>query len=324
MEKRKSVVTGTLSVLVLVVLVAAGFITRRYRRGIQNAYSRLERGDSEIIHTECGEVEYTAYGEGYAILVVHGIFGGFDQGLVMARGQIGEGFRSIIPSRFGYLGSPIPEEPSSELQADAFACLLDALGIDQAAILGTSAGGTSAIQFALRHPERCSALILVSSNAPGEAVGLPPRPLANILFRSDFAFWMLANPFRSTMYSIMGVPEGYELTPEQEQEMEEVIHTVLPVKPRAEGALFDMYVSNPAINEGYRFEDISVPTLIIHAQDDPLASFQNAYRMADRIPGAEFLSIPDGGHPLLGHEEVIRSTITNFLDGSVHRAAFKG
>jgi len=71
------------------------------------------------------------------------------------------------------------------------------------------------------------------------------------------------------------------------------------------------------INEDYALEDIKVPTLIIHTQDDPLASSQNARRMANRIPTVEFVSIPDGGHPLLGHEEFIRSTITDFLEESI-------
>jgi pimeloyl-ACP methyl ester carboxylesterase len=99
---------------------------------------------------------------------VHGIFGGFDQGLVTARGNVGEEFHSIVPSRFGYLRTPLIDDASPSGQADAFACLLDALGIQQAAIAGTSAGGTSAIQYALRHPDRCAALVLISSNAPGE------------------------------------------------------------------------------------------------------------------------------------------------------------
>jgi len=188
--------------------------------------------------------------------VVHGIFGGFDQGLVTARGQLGKGFRSIAPSRFGYLRTPLPDEASPAAQADTYECLLDALGIEQAAIIATSAGGTSAIQFALRHPDRCSALVLVSSNAPGETeAGLPPEPLANV-----------------------------------------------------------MYVSNPDINTGYPLGEITVPVLIIHAVDDPLARYDNARSMANRIPGARLVTVESGGHMLLGHEERAGSEIREFLE----------
>lgn len=305
---------------VIIGIVVAAFILLwiflfvRFRQGIQAARARLGKIKSQVVKTDCGEIEYTTHGEGLPILALHGIFGGHDQGLVQAQGQIGEDFLAIIPSRFGYLGSSIPKNPSPEKQADAFACLLDALGIQETFVLGTSAGGTSAIQFALRHPDRCAGLILVSSNAPGEVeVGLPPKPLAKVLFRSNFAFWLMTSTFPSRMYGIMGVPGSYQMTPQEEQEMADVMETLLPVKPRAKGALFDLYVSNPAINEDVPLGDISVPTLVIHAFDDPLADYDNAKAMAKAIPNAELMIIQRGGHPMLGHEEEIRKRIAEFM-----------
>ena len=296
-------------------VILAVFIYARYRHDIRAARERVQNLGSRVVETACGPIEYATFGEGHPVLVIHGIFGGFDQGLVTARGQLGEGFRAIVPSRFGYLRTPLPDDASPAAQADAFACLLDALGIEQAAILGVSAGGTSAIQFALRHPDRCSALVLVSSNAPGEVeAGLPPKPLAKALFRSDFVFWLLTTYFRSSMGSIMGVPKGFELTPEYEADIAETMETILPVSPRADGALFDMYVSNPDINTGYPLEEIAVPVLIINAIDDPLALYDNARAMAERIPGAKLVTVESGGHMLLGHGERIRSEIGEFLE----------
>ncbi len=301
--------------LVIVIVVVAVLIHARFRRDIRTAQGRLQIGGSQVTETDCGLIEYATLGEGYPVLVVHGIFGGFDQGLVTARGNVGEEFRSIVPSRFGYLRTPLLDDASPAGQADAFACLLDALGIQQAAIMGTSAGGTSAIQFALRHPDRCSALVLISSNAPGETeAALPPEPLAKVLFKSDFIFWLLTTYFRSSMNSIMGVPKGFELTPEYEADVAEVMKTILPVNPRSDGAIFDMYVSNPDINTGYPLEEITMPVLIINAVDDPLALYENAQSMAERIPDAKLVAIESGGHMLLGHEERIRSEIVAFLE----------
>ena len=264
----------TASALGVAIVVLVALIYVRSRRDINVARERVQNLGSQVVETNCGPIEYATLGEGRPVLVIHGIFGGFDQGLVAARGQLEEGFRAIVPSRFGYLRTPLPGDASPAAQADAFECLLDALGIEQAAIIATSAGGTSAIQFALRHPDRCSALVLISSNAPGETgVGLPPEPLAKVLFRSDFVFWLLTTYFRSSMRSIMGVPPGFELTPQDEVDITETMETVLPVNPRAAGALFDMYVSNPDINTGYPLGGITVPALIIHAVDDPLASY---------------------------------------------------
>ena len=304
-----------MAALAIVVIVVAVLVYVRFRRDMRAAQERLRSGGSQVIGTDCGPIEYATFGEGHPVLVVHGIFGGFDQGLVIARGNVGEGFRSIVPSRFGYLRTPLPDDPSPAGQADAYACLLDALGIRQAAIMGTSAGGTSAIQFALRHPDRCLALVLFSSNAPGEAeAALPPEPVAKVLFKSDFVFWLVTTYFSSSMRSTMGVPEGFELTPEQEANVAEVMVTILPVHPRSDGALFDMYVSNLDVNTGYPLEEIAVPVLIINAVDDPLTLYKNAQAAAGRIPGAELVTIEDGGHMLLGHEERIRSEIVAFLD----------
>jgi pimeloyl-ACP methyl ester carboxylesterase len=309
-------IAGLIAVgLTAAVAVIAARVAARYRREIRAARDRLHSLGSQLIETECGPVEYATHGEGYPVLVVHGIFGGFDQGLVIARGNVGEGFYSIAPSRFGYLRTPLPDDASPAGQADAFACLLDALNIQKAAILGTSAGGTSAIQFALRHPNRCSALVLFASNAPGEAEAtLPPKPLAEALFKSDFIFWEAITYFSSNLTSMLGVPDGFELTPRYQADVAEVLQTILPVNPRADGALFDMFVSNPDVNTGYPLEEIAVPVLIINAVDDPLALYENAQAAAARISGSKLVTIESGGHMMLGHEERIRSEIAAFLE----------
>ena len=303
---------GALAVAVVIVAV---LVYARFQRDIRAAEERLRGEGGQVIETACGPIEYATFGEGDPVLVVHGIFGGFDQGLVIARGNVGERFHSIAPSRFGYLDTPLPVDASPAGQADAYVCLLDALGIEKTAIMGTSAGATSALQFALRHPDRCSALLLFSANLPGEVeAGLLPEPVAKTLFRSDFAFWLVTTYFGESMRSTMGVPEGFELTPEHEAEVAEVMKTILPVNPRSDGALFDMYISNPDVNTGYPLEEIAVPVLIVNAMDDPLTLYQNAQSAAERIPDAKLVTIEDGGHMMLGHEERIRSEIAAFLD----------
>jgi pimeloyl-ACP methyl ester carboxylesterase len=81
--------------------------------------------------------------------------------LDFGRSLADRGFRIIAMSRFGYLRTPMPLDASPAARADAHACVLDALDIPRAAIAAGSAGAPSAMQFALRHPERCSALVLV-------------------------------------------------------------------------------------------------------------------------------------------------------------------
>lgn len=70
------------------------------------------------------------------LLMIHGSGGGHDQGMAFARPFSSEGMRVIAVSRFGYLGAPLPADASPAAQADANICLLDALGVDRAAVIG--------------------------------------------------------------------------------------------------------------------------------------------------------------------------------------------
>ena len=297
----------------LPVAVLSARLYARYRRDIRAAYARVEAAGSHVIETACGRIEYATFGDGYPVLVVHGNCGGFDQGLVEARSTLGERFRALVPSRFGYLGTPLPEHASPASQADAYACLLDRLGVDQVAVIAYSAGSTSALQFALRYPDRVSALVLGSPNAPGRVPTLPPRAVFNVLFRSDFLFWLITTYLSAGVRTPMGIPKGLELTPEYRVEVAGMMRTVLPVKPRADGVLFDTYVSNPQINTGYPFAEIAAPALIVSARDDPMAPYENAHALAEQIPGAELLTVERGGHLMLGQRERTVAVIRAFL-----------
>jgi 2-hydroxy-6-oxonona-2,4-dienedioate hydrolase len=141
---------------------AAGlaYLYAAYRSDLSAARARIASG-SEVAETGCGPIEYAARGQGPAILLVHGAGGGFDQMLDAAGELAARGFRVIVPSRFGYLRTPQRPEATPAAQADAHACLLDTLKIARAALVGVSAGAPSSMQFAIRHPQRTTALVLL-------------------------------------------------------------------------------------------------------------------------------------------------------------------
>ncbi|KCZ71172.1 putative hydrolase or acyltransferase of alpha/beta superfamily [Candidatus Methanoperedens nitroreducens] len=171
----------SLIITILVGIIAVILIVTypSYRSDIRAARGRVMSG-SQVIETKCVPIEYATMGEGPPVLVVHGAGGGYDQGLWVARDNVGEGFRIIAPSRFGYLRTPLPQDASPAAQADAHACLLDALNISKVAVVGVSAGAPSSMQFALRYPERTSSLVLIvpGTYAPEKPVESPsPVPL---------------------------------------------------------------------------------------------------------------------------------------------------
>src|SRR5689334_18478261 len=182
---------------VLLAVLAALFagsivIAAAYERDVGAARRRVSTG-SLVAETRCGPIEYAERGQGPPVLVVHGAGGGFDQGLALGGRLIDHGYRVIAPSRFGYLRTPLPADASAQAQADAHACLLEALGVDRAAVFGVSAGGPSTIELCLRHPDRCSAMILLVPLAyPPKASAQHSRAAQLFLervTRSDVLLW---------------------------------------------------------------------------------------------------------------------------------------
>lgn len=314
-----TLLTNLLRLLLPIIIIAAFIVIYLpYRRDIQNAYAHLESIERQVVETECGPVEVAIQGEGEPVLVIHGIAGGFDQGLGLAEEYLGDGYKIIAPSRFGYHGTPLPADATPARQADAFVCLLDALNMEQVVVAADSAGGPSAMQMALRHPRRVRALILISTAAPtvGAAIPLPPKPVIQAVFNSDFLMWVITTHFQSVMHPAVGIPDGYPRSSAEQTIISEIIRSVLPIRPRTAGFVFDMFTSNVDMDlhpEEYPVEELRVPTLVIHAVDDPLAKYENAEALAARIPNAKLLSIPSGGHLLLGMGEAVRLETAQFL-----------
>ena len=75
-----------------------------YQKELGRAHQAALRG-SLVISTDAGPIEYAERGHGTP---VHGAGGGFDQGLALSTGFVGQDFRIIAPSRFGYLRTPAP------------------------------------------------------------------------------------------------------------------------------------------------------------------------------------------------------------------------
>jgi pimeloyl-ACP methyl ester carboxylesterase len=282
-----------------------------YRRDIEAARRRLAGRERRFVRDpRFGDIEYTEWGDGPPMVLSHPLFGGFDAGTGLAETYIGGDHRFIAPSRFGYLGSSLPHAATPADQADAYALLLDSLGLDRVAVFGYSGGGPSAIQFALRHAERTAALILMASALPGKA-GAPPKAVAQAFFGSDRLFWILNSYAPSLFARILGMPKGFRPTPEECRRIEQIGESFFPINPRKRGVLFDLYVSNPDV-QTYPLEEISVPTLIINAKDDGLSAFENALHASSRIPRSKLVVADRGGHLLLGTETRIREEIAAF------------
>lgn len=310
----------------------SALLWRAYRRDLRRARERVSTG-SRLVETPRGVIEYGSVGEGPPVLAVHGAGGGFDQGLEIAGPVARRGFRIVAMSRFGYLRTPLPADASPAAQADAHACLLDALGIERAAVVCASAGAPSSMQLALRHPDRTAALVLlvplayparVERRAHGAMPAKAPaaaQALFDIALRSDFPFWIATKVAPTAMIrTVLGTPTSVlrSASTEERARLERVLGLVQPLSLRRRGLLEDAAIARSVPR--YELERIAAPTLVLGVEDCLYGTWEGARYSAEHIPGARFVGYPTGGHLWVGHEADVTDEVAGFL----HRAPGPG
>jgi 2-hydroxy-6-oxonona-2,4-dienedioate hydrolase len=307
-----------LAVSCVAALVGAVLTALAFDQDERAAVGRLS-GRSEVIATSFGPLEYAIAGRGPPVLMIHGTGGGFDQGLTFTERLLPYGYQVIAPSRFGYLRSDLPANPSSEHQADAFVELLDSLHIARLPVAGGSAGALSAVQFALRHPDRTSALILIVPAA--NVRGTDPVKMSTLqefivrrLATSNFLFWAGSKAARNQMIGTLLAtdPALVAQAPAFERRRaDRILDEIMPVARRSGGMLNDAQLAgNPA---GVDFSKITVPTLVISVEDDRFGTAATARDIAAAVPHCKLVIYPRGGHIWIGHDDDLWREVSRFV-----------
>jgi pimeloyl-ACP methyl ester carboxylesterase len=319
MAKTHRAIRSAFWTALLALLALAVWTTIEFRRDMRTHAERIATG-SRVLQTPCGAVEVAESGpiDAPALLVVHGSGGGFDQGLTLGADYAARGFRVIAPSRFGYLRTPFPADASAENQADHLACLLDALGIADAAVMGVSAGGVSALQLAARHPHRVRALVLLvpAVHRPDPAVPTPDWALRvlDTVIAADLPFWLLTRylPDAARRLILATPPSEYAAASATERgRADAMLSEIMPVSARRKGLINDSRLTTGAARAP--LESIRVPTLCISARDDGFGTYASAEYTAQQIAGARLLGFARGGHLLLGHQAEVVAAVMDFL-----------
>jgi len=173
---------------------------------------------------------------------------------------------------------------------------LDSLSLNQAIVVGHSLGGTLAIRMALYHPEKVRALFLVSP-AVFSVHGIPLSKLifANPLLRT--ATIALANrTLRSKNKLIETLREAvYDPTVVDEDLVNRIVTPILD-NPQSGLALY-YYVRDSSRNHVFpELNNLNLPVYITNGKEDPWVRVSETQRLAEYIPNAVFLEIPQCGH----------------------------
>lgn len=301
-------------------VVAAGAYAAGAYRAAKGATGARLALRSSVINTSAEALEYAVAGRGPPLMMIHGTGGGFDQGLLFAHGLRERGMQIVAPSRFGYLRSAFPEDASPAHQADVLAELLDHLEVDRLPVVGGSAGALTAAEFALRHPDRCSALILIVPAA--NLTGRDPveftvfqRFAVDTVLNSDVWFWALtALAPRQLIRTLLATDPALlnRISTEEQDRARLILEGLMPISRKVDGLHTDgFWAGTPSL---IAFEKITVPTLILSCEDDLFGTAATARLLVERIPKSRLVVYPEGGHIWLGHDADLADEIVRFIE----------
>ena len=274
-----------------------------------------------MIKTSRGYVETVVWGDGPAVLALHGAMGGYDQGIILARTVASPTYRFVSISRPGYLGTAISTGRTPQEQADLCVEVLDHLGISKAAVIAISGGGPTALQFALRYAPRCSSLIMISACSGRLSVPVPIRwQMMKLLSRvpgiaTAMRNRMAKDPLKAAARMVSDLPLRQQIVQDPEvwpllQEFQKSVFDRMRLRIRGtDNDIFQTRCDMPL-----PLEQIVAPTLVVHGTNDSVVPYEQAESLVSRVPGAQLLAIEGGEHvSIFTHRAQVKGRVDAFL-----------
>ncbi len=324
----KTKIIRSIFLFILLILILT-FLSFKSWKSKQEA---LAQSDSQIVFTSMGAIEYKSIGSGPIIILSH-MGGTGSDNIELFRGIAEAGYQIICPSRPGYLQTPLTENADFEYQADLYAELLNQLNISEKVfIMGVSAGGPSAIEFASKYSSRCNGLILHSAISkhfsPLEKMKEFSQ-LINIMLSptwQDIFSW--ANYKGSKLFVTKFIQEmlerattyDHKITKEmavqlaKDEKNKELFYLfndfTSPLSTRTDGLQNDIKYA-----ESFSPKTVDVPVLITHSRVDKVVDFYHAKALKNKLTQAELFEYDGNGHAFwFGKQwEQIKSKTIEFL-----------
>lgn len=263
-------------------------------------------------------------GAGKPVLLVHGTVGpGGWASLIEAMGNA----RFIVLDRPGWGGSEaldFSKHAYRKVAADIQRGVLDALGIDRAAVIGGSIGNVWALSLAQFHPSRVERVVLLGG---GPLVEEARRPSFIRLIASPLGWLVVRLPMTGdrTRSILRGSGHGPSLDAGRIPEAFIDWRVSLSndtLAMRHERAMIRSIVRGPGWKPGFLFADddfgaIEAPTLMVYGTADELGTLDAWRRVMGAMPRGKLRIIEGAGHmPWFDEPRQVAADIDRFLDTS--------
>jgi pimeloyl-ACP methyl ester carboxylesterase/DNA-binding winged helix-turn-helix (wHTH) protein len=174
--------------------------------------------------------------------------------------------------------------------------VVDAAGLDRFSLLGISRGGSIALAYAVKHPERVTHLVLYGAFAAGlNHVGSPSAREERLALKSLMRLgWGLKNPAFCKMFTCRFIPDA---THEHEAWFDELQR--VSTSPENAARLMER---DDDIDVRPILSRVTVPTLVIHCDRDHAVPVECGRFLAAQIPGARYVSLSSANHLMLESE----------------------
>jgi pimeloyl-ACP methyl ester carboxylesterase len=198
--------------------------------------------------------------------------------------------------------------PTLEQRMDDVRAVMDAVGSQRAALMGTSEGGPLCLLFAATYPERTAALVMVGA-------------YARRLWAEDYPIGASADEYDAFLEDVRvnwGAPVGLDRrapSVAHDERFRTWWATYLRMSA-SPGAAYALTRMNGQVDVRHALPAIGTPTLVIHRTGDRSLPVEGARYMAERIRGAKLVELPGDDHlPYVGDQDEILDEIEEFLTG---------
>lgn len=207
--------------------------------------------------------------------------------------------------------------PTVDFYVERLDTLLEELGLVDATLVGISMGGAVALGYTLASPERVSRLVLVDSYGLGDRLpgGRSTAVMVRVPKFMELSWWAMKRSRKVLAASLGNVVHEENLTDELVEDARRQIRRPNSGDAYIRYARAEMHLSGPRTNYFDRIDELPVPTLFVHGEDDPLIPEGLSKRAADAAPVADLFTLDRCGHwTTREHPEAFVSRLEAWLE----------